>query len=349
MYAKLVVGGSQINVIMAMRDIGRLITSPNPSLSLVSGFNTASSVIIDATPAGWSYVGSTNAADQPTIAATSTTVSMTSAGQSNLCFSAPMQNNSSLLKYAALTNNTTVAPYNTLNTGFNLTGARSATSLGVLTNEGPRYFTTNVATGNVTSLVNTCFPVDAGVVLHVIANPQHITIINENVGMAAVWETTPTDVQTFYNYPALVQYSHYKSSVLNQTVIYAPTTYNNTTLTNTSWSASSFAVTNPNNGTFYGVYDVSNTGTLNTFSLINSVSTALRADTISATGAPQYAISPIFFTNTLIGHPTQFVTGPVPAYYVSGNMGNTGDSVLVSGDTYFLFDAGAFGLLMKTT
>jgi hypothetical protein len=346
MYAKLVVGGSQINVIMAMRDIGRLITSNTPSLSLVSAFNTSSSVIIDDTPAGWSYVGSTNAADQPTIAATSTTVSMTANGQSNLCFSAPMQNDPSLLKYVALTNNCTLLAYNSANTGFNLTGARSATSAGILTNEGPRYFTTNTV---LSRLAPSAFTVDAGVVLHVIANPQHITIINENVGMAAVWETTPTDVQTFYGWPAFVQYSHYNSSILNQTVIYAPTSINPASTLTTSWSASSFAVTNPNNGTFYGVYDVSNTGTLNTLSLVNSVSTSLRVNTISVTGAPQYAISPIFFTNTLIGHPTQFVTGPVPAYYVSGSMGNTGDSVSVSGDTYFFFNAGAFGLLLKTT
>ena len=166
--------------------------------------------------------------------------------------------------------------------------------------------------------------------------------------MAAVWETTPTDVQTFYGWPAFVQYSHYNSSILNQTEIYAPNSINPASTLTTSWSASSFAVTNPNSGTFYGVYDVSQLNKLNIFSLVNSVSTSLRVNTISATGAPQYAISPIFFTNTLIGHPTQFVTGPVPAYYVSGSMGNTGDSVSVSGDTYFFFNAGAFGLLLKT-
>jgi hypothetical protein len=347
MYAKLVVGGTQINVLAAMRDIGRLITSATPSLSLVGAFNVASSVIIDNTPAGWSYVGGTGTADQPNIAPTSQAT--VTSGQFNFCFSAPMQNNPSLLKYAALTNNNSAALYTVAGTGFNLTGARNATSLGVLTNEGPRYFATIGSISNVTALIGTCITVDAGVVLHVIANPQHITIVSENVGMAAVWETTPTDVQTFYNYPAFVQYSHYKSSSITQTLIYAPTKYENLPTLSTTWSASSFAVTNPNNGTFYGVYDVSNGGTLNTLSLVNSVSTALRANTISATGAPQYAISPIFFTNTLIGHPTQFVTGPVPAYYVSGNMGNTGDTVSVSGDTYFFFNAGAFGLLMKTT
>lgn len=344
MYAKLVVGGSQINVFSAMRDIGRLITSSSPSLSLVSAFNTSSSVIIDNTPAGWTYVGSTQSADRPDIASTGAAAITT--GQFNLCFSAPMQNSPSLLKYAALTNNATLLAYTSAGTGFHLTGARSATSLGVLTNEGPRYFSTNT---DLTRFAGTNIAVDAGVVLHLIANPQHITIVIENVGMAAVWETTPTEVQTFYNYPALVQYSHYKSSVLAQTVIYAPTQLAPASPLTTSWSASSFAVTNPNNGTFYGVYDVSNSNTLNIFSLVNSVSTALRVNTISATGAPQYAISPIFFTNTLIGHPTQFVTGPVPAYYVSGAMGNTGDSVSVSGDTYFFFNAGAFGLLMKTT
>ena len=263
MYAKLVVGNAQINVIMAMRDIGRLITSNTPNLSLVSAFNTSSSVIIDDTPAGWSYAGSTNAADQPTIAATSTTVSMAANGQYNLCFSAPMLYDSSLLKYVALTNNCTLLAYNSANTGFNLTGARNATSAGILTNEGPRYFTTNTV---LSRLAPSAFTVDAGVVLHVVANPQHITIINENVGMAAVWETTPTDVQTFYGWPAFVQYSHYNSSILNQTEIYAPNSINPASTLTTSWSASSFAVTNPNSGTFYGVYDVSQLNKLNIFS-----------------------------------------------------------------------------------
>ena len=342
MYAKLVVGASQINVIMAMRDIGRLITSATPSLSLVSAFNAASSVIIDNTPAGWSYVGGTNAADQPTIASTATTVAMSATGQFNLCFSAPMQNNSNLLKYAVLTNNATAATYSTTNTGFQLTGATGATSLGIVTNEGPR----NFSISGLTSFDSVSIIVAAGTVLHLVANPQHITIVVENTGMTAVWETTSTDAHTFYNIPAFVQYSHYKSALTNWLGIIVPTA--GTIVATQSWNATTFNVTNPNSGANFGTYDVTQNQNYNRFTLVN-INLNTRVNTVSATGLPQYAISPIFLTNTLIGYPTQFVTGPVPAYYVSGAMGNTGDSVSVSGDTYLFFNAGAFGLLMKTT
>lgn len=345
MYAKLVVGASQINVVMAMRDIGRLITSNTPSLSLVSGFSTASSVIIDDTPAGWTYVGGVNAADQPTIASAATTVSMSSNGQYNLCFSAPMQNSPSVLKYAVLSNNAPLALFSVANTGFNLTGSSGATSLGVVTNEGPRYV--SASSTNLTSFVNATFSVGAGTILHLIANPRHITIVNESIGMSAVWETTSTDAHTFYNIPAFVQYSHCRTSVVGQMPINTPTSTGAIpSFSSLSWTATAFNVTNPNSGTNFGTYDVTQSSTLNLITLAYS-SAGIRVNTIGATGLPQYSISPIFFTNTVIGYPTQFVTGPVSAYYVAGTLGNTGDTVSVSGDTYFFFNAGSLGLLLK--
>ena len=143
MYAKLVVGNAPISALNAMRDIGRLITSTAPSTANLLAFSSSSSIIVDSTPAGWTYVGSTNANDQPTISATNPGT-MVNNNVSNLCFSAPTLANSSVLKYCVLTQvytaNTTVissagAPANTL---FALTGAQSATSSGVLTNEGYR-------------------------------------------------------------------------------------------------------------------------------------------------------------------------------------------------------------------
>jgi hypothetical protein len=253
-----------------------------------------------------------------------------------------MQNNSNLLKYAVLTNNTGGAAYSTTNTGFQLTGATGATSLGIVTNEGPR----NSTTGSLASFDSVSILVAAGTVLHLVANPQHITIVVENTGMTAVWETTSTDAHTFYNIPAFVQYSHYKSALTSRLPIIVPTT--GSIVATQSWNATTFNVTNPNSGANFGTYDVTQGTVYNRFTLVNDYLNT-RVNTVSVTGLPQYAISPIFFTNTLIGYPTQFVTGPVPAYYVSGAMGNTGDTVSVSGDTYFFFNAGAFGLLMKTT
>ena len=100
MYAKLVVGNAPISALNAMRDIGRLITSTAPSTANLLAFSSSSSIIVDSTPAGWTYVGSTNANDQPTICATNT--NWQNNVQSNLCFSAPTLANSSVLKYCAL-------------------------------------------------------------------------------------------------------------------------------------------------------------------------------------------------------------------------------------------------------
>ena len=348
MYAKLVVGATQINVQGAMRDIGRLLTSGSPSVSLLGAFSSSSSVVVDATAAGWTYVGSTAAADQPTIAGTG--ASLATSGQYNYCFSAPMLNNSGLLKYAVLTNNDSAGTWSALtNIGFQLTGASSATSLGVVTNEGPRYYTSQSGQGYHSGLGASNISVAAGVVLHLVATPQHITIVIENTGMAALWETTSTDAHTFYNIPAMVQYSHYSSSKYTQLPIIVPTVLNVSSAITTTWSATVFNVTNPNNGTNYGTYDVSNSNNTNINSLVNSL-TGCRVNTVSATGISQYAINPIYFTATQIGYPTQFVTGPVPIYYVAGSLGNTGDTVTVSGDIYYFFNCGAgFSVLMKTS
>jgi hypothetical protein len=221
----------------------------------------------------------------------------------------------------------------------------------VVTNEGPRYYTTSTIQSNVTTLTPlTNINVAAGVVLHLIANPQHITIVWEGVGMVSLWETTSTDAHTFYNIPAFVQYSHYSSAKLTQSAITVPTVYNSgaTSLT-TSWSAVVFNVTNPNNGTNYGTYDLTSANTLNINSLVNNIA-GCRVNTVSSTGIPQYAINPVYFTLSQIGYPTQFVTGVVPIYYVSGILGNTGDTVSVNGDVYYFFNCGTnFSILMKTT
>ena len=351
MYAKLVVGGSQINVQGAMRDIARLITAATPSLSLLGAFSASSSVLVDATPAGWTYVGSNYAGDQPTIAGTGAALATT--GGVNYCFSAPMQNNASILKYCVLTN-TVASPstltFSTAGMGFNLTGASSATASGVVTNEGPRYYTNgNTSTYSQTITTNNAVGVAAGVVLHLIANPQHVTIVIENAGITAVWETTSTDVHSFYNIPAFVQYSHYVSSKTTQTNIVVPTVQNSSSTQTTTWSCAVFNVTNPNNGTNYGTYDPSVTNNLNIYSLVQSYA-GTRVNACSATGIPQYAINPVYFSSTMIGYPTQFVTGPVPIYYVSGALGNTGDTVTVNGDTYYFFNCGTgFGVIMKTS
>ena len=346
MYAKLVVGNSAISALGAMRDIGRLITSGAPSISDLGSFNTTSSVIIDATPAGWTYVGSVTAADRPTIAATGASHAMVNDTNYNLCFSAPCLN-SPTLKYAALTVAWQAGTTATIGSSFALTGAQSATNLGVLTNEGPRYFETsaNAATNNevlVASLI-----VTAGSIIHLIASPRHITIINEGRGLSAVWESSQTEAHTFYGTAPFIQYCHNDSSNFTRAPIIVPTATASTL--SASILTAAFNVTNPNTGTNFGTYDPTDNMLINSGSLVQTLA-GQRTNTITATGAPRYTISPVFYGLTTKGYPTQYVTGIVPIYWTGANIGTTGDIVDVNGDSYTFFGCGTgFGVILKTS
>ena len=343
MYAKLVVGNSNISALGAMRDIGRLITSGSPSISDIGTFSTTSSVIIDSTPAGWTYVGSITAADRPTIAATGASHAMTNDVDYNLCFSAPGLS-SAVPKYAILTQGVR----STAGSTFSLTGASSATSLGVVTNEGPRYWEPNTGGAN-SELSAVACDVTAGKVLHLIASPRHITIIQEGSGLCAVWESTQTDAHTFYGTAPFVQFSHMNSSNLNSTFITTPTT--TTTTITASVLAAVFNLTNPNTGTNYGVYDPSEGNFYyNSPNLFNWVLGG-RSSTINAAGSPRYQIGPVFYSLGTKGYPTQYVTGVVPIYWTGADIGTTGDIVDVNGDSYTFFNCGTtnFGVILKTS
>jgi hypothetical protein len=349
MYAKLVVGASNISAVRAIRDIGRLITSQTPTLDLLSGFNTSSSIIVDSTPAGWTYVGSVNANDRPTIAAvgsatdTTSPYGYTSDTDYNLAFSAPCLNQPDRLKYASLN----VVYRGNGNGGytFSLTAAYNITDQGVRTNEGPRAFAPSAE--GIGETIALAMSVTTGTIWHVIATPRHITIIQENRGLNAVWEATNTDVNDFYNRPPVIQYSHCTSSATSRFGITVPTQYTVTQVG--GWMAVAIAVNNVNNGTFYGTYDVSEAGTANLGNFAQASST-YRNNSIDASGTPKYQISPIYFQIGELGYPVQFVTGIVPIYWTRNTIGSSGDTVDVSGDSYTFFNCGTgFGVIMKTS
>ena len=358
MYAKLVVGNAPISALNAMRDIGRLITSTAPSTANLLAFSSSSSIIVDSTPAGWTYVGSTNANDQPTICATNT--NWQNNVQSNLCFSAPTLANSSVLKYCALTIEYIAGIQNAQapNTIFTLTGAQSANATGVLTNEGYRYYADGIgaATVSQTGLVT-----QASKILHLIANQRHITIIQEAAGFQGVWETSQTDLHTFQNIAPFIQVGQtngYNNSGVTNTGSMTQnriTPQLNATLSNTgTWIV--FNITDPNTGINYGTYDVTecsywNNGQpgTNNGHLAMSIANSTHQNSLSSVGAPTYIIEPIYFNVSRRGYPTQFVTGICPIYYCSSNMGNSGDTVNVLGDNYTFFNAGAVGFLLKTS
>lgn len=341
MYAKLVVGGSSIMAYRAMRDIGRLITSATPSTDLLEAFSTVSSIVVDDTPAGWTYVGSVNADDRPSIAAAGAALPTTNT-HFNLVFSAPTEYDSNVYKYAAL--NIVWRNSVTTSTHFALTGASGATDQGVLTNEGPRGFWANTETVNEgTNLSTRCA---AGDIIHLIANERHITLINEQRGLSAVWETSQTDVHTFYGTAPFVQYNHCNSSIVTRQNTLAPTNY--TITQDNSIMAAAFNVYNVNTGVNTGVHDPTSGMLLNTGYFAQSTITA-RQTSINTQGLPRYQVSPVFVHMGSLGYPVQFITGIVPIYWTAPDIATTGDNIDVNGDSYTFFHCGTgFGVAMQT-
>jgi len=351
MYAKLVVGGSDANVYQCIRDMCRLLTSATPSISDLSGqgFNTSSSAILDNTPAGWTFVGSNKTTDTPTIGAGGADATLSTTVYHNWAVSAPMANDAAKLKYAlftaAFTGVSNTSPFKSM---FFLSGAESVNSSGVATNEGFR----QGASGTGTTIQNGTLNVGSGSVIHLIANARHITIVQEAKGMMALWETTTTDVHTFYDKAAFVTYAHPNAAAGSLGTINSSPIPNTGTVSTSIIAGVVFGVTNPNTGTFSGTYDISINGTQNILNFFQSSLTA-RANSIDASGNPKYQISPVFFQASSIGYPTQYITGVVPIYWCRAGLGSTGDTVDIGGDTYTYFNAansgGAYGVLMKTS
>lgn len=343
MYAKLVVGATAIPAMQAMRDIVRLVTSATPSTALLGGFSTSSSLIVDPTPAGWTYVGSNNASDRPSVAAVGATNYAAADTQCNLAISAPCLEGSAL-KYAVL-NVSWLGAMTTTNVYFCLTGAVSVNASGVCTNEGPRFYAGSIE--GVAELATHSLRVAAGDVIHLVANQQGITIINEARGMQAVWEMSMSDVNRFYGTAPFVQYCHSDSSNTSISTISVPTS--STTTRITSPCGAVFAVTDVNTGVFSGTYEPSVLVTMNLGNLYQTM-TNIRQNSINAAGSPRYQVSPIWLQNGVLGHPAQSITGVVPVYWTKGSIGTTGDTMYIGGDAYTYFNCGTgYGLAMKTS
>ena len=276
MYAKLVVpaGGPNLVPFKVIRDIGRLITATTANTSLLEAFSTSASAIVDTTSAGWTYVGSNYASDQAAIPAVGAGTTPTANTYYNLCFSAPINNYPNLLKYCALT--VTYAGITaTGNTGgFTLTGAQSFSSSGVATNEGIRWgssYTVAPVIDNAGS-GEYFFKAAAGSTFHVIANPRHLTIIKELQGIMAVWESSMTDVDIYYNQAPFIQVWHPTTSnrlermtngyggLMNSAIKTPKVVNTNTTLTGGTdvqgQAHIGFNITDPNTVTTYGTFDL---------------------------------------------------------------------------------------------
>jgi hypothetical protein len=348
MYVKLAVGSAKVNSQRCMRDIGRLLTSATPNTSILEAFSQSSSVVIDSTPAGWTYVGSTFAGDRPTIAVANSAVNLANNTFPNLAFSAPCLNGTT--KYCALTTYHYVASNELNNNHICLSGAQYINANGVCTNEGGR-----VSGNSASNLQSASGPLTlkagaAGTILHLIASPRHITIIESGKGVQAVWEMSATDLNTFYNTAPFVQYSHADTSSFtrfgNSTV---PVDYGASTGTSSaSIMHTGFNVTDPNTATTYGTFDPTQGLNTNLGFFARAAGTGFLNPGINAVGLPKYNIMPVILSNDKYGHPTQYITGIVPVYFIGPGIGTSGDTVDVNGDTYYFFDSGTgYGLIMK--
>jgi hypothetical protein len=354
MYVKLVTPATASASWYYIRDIIRLLTSATPSTSLLTAFNASTSVVVDSTPAGWTYVGSTVAADQG--AAPSTSVSDYNGGlatPSLWAVSAPCLEGSAL-KYAtfspAVPNGGAAT---TANQYINMTAARSVTSLGVATNEGIRCYSANTV---LTGINRTAMLFGASATIHLIATARGITLIAEGLGLHGVWETTMTDPHRFYGTAPVVVWqngdctnaSSGKTAVLTSVI----------PQTGATQSANTFAscvmnITDVNTGTVYGPVEAVNGGGVtntNSQNWLCSGGTLMRANSIDSAGLPKYQVSPIYIQPGQYGYPTMYVTGVYNAYWTKAALGNSGDTVLVNGNAYLYFNSGVMvGFLTQTS
>jgi hypothetical protein len=339
MYVKLVIGAAA-NPLQCIRDIARLITSVAPSISDLSGqgFSTTSSIVIDDTPAGWTYVGSNKATDRPTIGGGAADATWVAGTNSNWAFRAPCLNPAQANKFAILTHNIT----NTAPSGnyFGLTGAVSVSSLGVATSEGPRIFSSSSTALFLAPNLTTA----AATTIHLIATPRHITIIQEGRGMHAVWETTSTPIHDRLLTAPFVQYSHGQASSTSATPlsVIATIAAPSGTATNATVTGTVFSVTDVNTGTYFGTSDASVGTTHNLFNLFQHYANS-RANAIDQAGNPRYQISPVWLHMSNLGYPAQYVTGVVPIYWCRAGLGISGDTVNIGGENYYYFHTGAYG------
>ena len=352
MYAKLVVGNASINGLRACRDIIRLITSEAPSVDLLEVFDDVSSIIVDDTPAGWTFEGESynNSTTVPALGDALNWPSNNTDWQ--IGCSAPCLNDGLTRKYALFSMSWLGATHKDRTDTmfrFQLSGATSIsvpaanTDALVTENQGGR--DSWVAAEAASQADGRSMRCAASTIFHVIANQRHLTIVEEGRGLNAIWESNETPVNTFYGNAPFVQYNHCTGSSTGVLTGYYPLAQ--TTTPSNGARGNVFGITDPNTGIFYGSTTLSYDSNLG-FSLYQTVN-SVRRNTIDANGSPQYQVTPVFYTLGPYGYPVQFVTGVVPIYWTIGGIGTTGDTLNVGGEDYTYFDCGTnFSIVIQT-
>jgi len=353
MYAKLVISSAPGQYNDFARDIVRLVTSNNVTTALLSSstWNVTASVIVDPTPAGWSYVGSSVNTETTSPAAVNTgvlgsTIPTPTSGAVvdqllRWIIIAPCAApNGSKNKYVSIgsqyDHNPAANQYK-----MTMTLAQSSTSSGALTNQSYRkYFTPDQGASQAE---NANWGFYGTGTYHLVANARHITLIKEGSHIQAIWEHTSTDLHVRYGITPAIHYSWYDTGVGA-----APSWASGTGVVAAGGAGSSGAwmvnVTNAATGTVYGSLNVA--GDSNNFQT-NGVGQPYlwpnlnKANTISSTGTSRQLVSPFMFQYYAYGYPTMYVTGVVPIYMCKGGIGSAGDSVNVNGTDYIYIPVNA--------
>lgn len=374
MYAKLIVGSTVYTNFMYMRDIVKLCTSNTPNLSVVAAFSNVSSVIVDQTPAGWTYVGSTYASDRNGIQVSRAT--------------APTGANNNLVMSANCADPTLPSKFVTLTSAGSGTGSGPAMTLTVATNAANTGVTTNetgkfIDTQTVYTSQNIHLYANTGDVWHVFSTPRHVTICVQGKGVMGAWEASPTDLHYFYGIAPQVSYNHGFTLDPGPLFIYNSTSniFGRLSMGNSSLNATDVAggytiygnysitvptLTDPNTSNTYTAVDLTDVfynsiwnltpvyagvwSGINPYprrnigNLYQNTSIAKFNKTINQSGQLRYLIAPIYFSVDQYGYATQFVSGVSPIYFAKSGIAVSGDQITINGNQYYYVDLGGYAL-----
>jgi hypothetical protein len=357
MYAKLVysagltsVGNTRFSAGNMIRDIVRLCTSASPNVNNLVAFSNTSSVVVNTTPAGWTFLYSDF--DGATLANANTDANSTPTGTNNYwAMTAPcLGPGANTIKYAKLT--TTYRANINLGTGsslgFSMTSASSISNTGTIIGEGFRVYQT-VGTSGPTG-TSASFELSGNGTYHLVATERHITIIKETVGVHAVWEHTISDYHTFYNITPVI---HFVFKGTGFTYALAGTIGTDVTTTAPLAAPSSETInyikclhniTDVNTGTNYSALQLGR-GQSQPYLSRNSDFTNMK--TIATNGLARNLVVPIMYQLVRYGVPTCFVTDICDMYWTGGGLGTTGDTFNINGVVYTYFDCGTMGLAIN--
>jgi hypothetical protein len=367
---------SNTHAIKVMSLIAMLCTNSSPTIPSVNWLSNTST-IVDSTPAGWTYVRGTTS-DYASIADVytnydnlSTIRSIANNAEFSITLSSPCASNTSVLKYAEF--NVVNREYGGASdtcTGGGANGHSMMMSTCLFANSSTVVDRTHIFYQN---LGNSIYELDGKGSLrleageyHLIASNSHITLIRENMGFNALWESQGSDFHLLHNTPPVAcVISGHNAVMLGDTVSAAYTAPNVTQATTgytTTQDASPFASTT-------GIYDNIRSYYKGSSSLTyiteSSVATDAKAHccnspnlyatyrdpyqvTRLANNAIRAQVVPISY-NVGYGYPQQVVTGTTPIFYTSEGIGVSGDTIDINGEEYTWFNPYGIGIALKTS